>query len=400
MQTAVALKYPGSASQERLHTYPSRFSLLWHGGLLLGLAFSIVRWGEVALRAAMNAGAVTARLIDIIWPSLNAQLSTLPLPHFSWPVPAVGLTELLGAHMALFVALLAVYFLYDLFPTVSLAPDGIRVSSHGQWVFIPWGRIHRLVSTEPYIGDRLVVFVEVDTKRLGLKWRLPGILFGVGPRPGFLLTSDLRDFDHLVANMAQRLMEARGDQPMSEVIREDHFSTLFKLTLDLPAFLNQLLLPREREMPTPRQTLLLWAIMMSTWGALIILRAISSGDVHLSFIPLVILAALEAVVAATAFWALSDLYAGYPHWREISILYPFSQISRLWAFPWLAMAVAAAVPTPALILLGVGVALWSGYLGARFTQAYYSLSALRSAVPGALMPSLYFILLWEIFLFS
>lgn len=401
MQATLAFRFPRVAAQEWIHNYPFWASLVWQGGLLLGLAFSILRWGETSLRAAFNAGAIAARIINLFFPAVAEKLTTLPLPHLAWPVPMVGLEELLGAHSSLFVALLAVYFLYDLFPSLSLAPDGVRVSSHGQWVFIPWGRIRRLISTEPYAGDRLVVFVELDTRRLGPKWRLAGLLFGVGPQPGFLLTTDLRDFDQLVIALANRLMEARGDQPMAELIREDHFSPLFKLTLDLPNFLIQVLMPHEREMPTPRQTLLVWgSLLLSTWGLLVLLRFLVTGEVHWSLIPLLFLAALEVAAGATALWAISDLFGGYAHWREISILYPFSQISRLWFFPFLGIAVAVALPGPALVLLGVGVAVWVGYLGARFTQVYYNLTSLRSALPGGIMPALYFILLWEIFLFS
>ncbi|MBI2846240.1 MAG: hypothetical protein HYX86_06825 [Chloroflexi bacterium] len=401
MEAALAIRFPKVAAQERVHNYPFFVSLVWQGGLLLGVAFSVLRWGGTSLRAAVYAGGIAARIIDLFFPSVAAFLSRWPLPRISWPIPAVGLEELLGAHLALFIALLAVYFLYDLFPALSLAPDGVRVSSHGQWVFIPWGRIRRLVSTEAYAGERLIVFVELDTERLGPKWRLAGLIFGVGPRPGFLLTTDLRDFDQLVVTLANRLMEGKGDQPLSEVIGEDHFSPLFKLTLDLPNFLLQIIMPYEREIPSYRQSLLVWVMLLvSSWGLLSMSRALATGDARWSLIPLFFLASLEIAVGATALWAISDLYAGYPNWRQISTIYPFSQISRLWFFPFLGLAVAVPLPAVLLVLLGLGVATWVGYLAARFTQVYYNLTSLRSAIPGGIMPALYFILLWEVFLFS
>jgi hypothetical protein len=131
--------------------------------------------------------------------------------------------------------LLAALVLLNALPTIRVGSRGLLVAFAGGWLPVAWEELHQIHVTGDEAGERFVLLVipEKSAKRLTGWHRLYGLLYGTTIRPAFLISSGIREFDHLLNTILQEHARAirriEGAQPL--VVDEQRRSPLFGLFL-------------------------------------------------------------------------------------------------------------------------------------------------------------------------
>ncbi len=156
-------------------------------------------------------------------------LSPLPQDVNEWMVDT--LVVLLWVASGLLLALV----LLNALPAIRVGGRGLLVEFAGGWLPVAWEELHQIHVTGDKVGERFVLLVipAASAKRLTGWHRLYGLLYGTTFRPAFLITSRIREFDHLLNTILQEHARAirriEGAQPL--VVDEQRRSPLFGLFL-------------------------------------------------------------------------------------------------------------------------------------------------------------------------
>ncbi len=156
-------------------------------------------------------------------------LSPLPQDVNEWMVDTlVVLLWVVGG-------LLAALVLLNALPTIRVGGRGLLVAFAGGWLPVAWEELHQIHVTGDEAGEHFVLLVIPATSAKCLTgWhRLYGLLYGTTIRPAFLISSGIREFDHLLNTILQEHARAirriEGAQPL--VVDEQRRSPLFGLFL-------------------------------------------------------------------------------------------------------------------------------------------------------------------------
>ncbi|WP_028459214.1 hypothetical protein [Chloroflexus sp. Y-396-1] len=131
--------------------------------------------------------------------------------------------------------LLAALVLLNALPTIRVGGRGLLVAFAGGWLPVAWEELHQIHVTGDEAGERFVLLVipAKSAKRLTGWHRLYGLLYGTTIRPAFLISSGIREFDHLLNTILQEHARAirriEGAQPLD--VDEQRRSPLFGLFL-------------------------------------------------------------------------------------------------------------------------------------------------------------------------
>ncbi|MBI5305949.1 MAG: hypothetical protein HY868_27725 [Chloroflexi bacterium] len=149
------------------------------------------------------------------------------------------LPSLLTAHLGLLVALVAARALAFLASRVTIWTHGIQFESPLGARLIRYDALRAIHSIEFKTTGRFVVWVDA-AQGLPLQNFLASLLIGKWTPAGFLLTSDLRGFDEVVATLVARLKEKYGVAGFETRFSEDEPSTLLTILTAPRATLKEL----------------------------------------------------------------------------------------------------------------------------------------------------------------
>ena len=235
---------------EKVYRYPR--PLTWAVELLSALAVGVVALllGRELLRYLWSALGTDDALFNRA-PALRDMVVAINGATVVRVIDPIGtLPALLPALAWTAVALLLALLLRNGLPTLRTSPRGMLVEFGGGWLAVPWESVKAIKVTEA--GDRYVLLAETDSGQLTGWHRGYSLIYRLGFRPGFLITSAIGDFDGLVKTLlsetdrvARVLDNARPAQ-----LQEEATSPLFRLLLSPAAFFAQ----RSGPVPAPAET--------------------------------------------------------------------------------------------------------------------------------------------------
>ncbi|MFQ5945044.1 MAG: hypothetical protein ACE5NC_02185, partial [Anaerolineae bacterium] len=330
-------------------SYTHRYVRVYRVSLILVAILGVFQW----LLAWIRAGIALGMQLADGGVALAAQIAWDRLIEGSYGfLYRVGLGHLVRAHLALLLLLLVIYLFYNLLPEIKISSTSLNVRFFRRWLWIPWGAVQEVISVEGDETDRIVVLIRAEPRHLRLAHRLGGLLLGIGPRPGFLVTSDIQDFGRLIATIVSHVEAAsRGVRGPEDIVTETQFSPLVSMTVHSVRTLNTLM---ERSVPASPQTLFrIWTVLAVVPGILVLWNAGVRGTVAGFFLLVFPWTVLEAFAAPLGIFTLSDLFGGDPRYAQIARVYPYTQLPRLWVAPIFGLAIGAQLPT--LLIVPVAV---------------------------------------------
>lgn len=139
------------------------------------------------------------------------------------------------------VALLLAILLRNAFPIVRTGSQGVLVEFAGDWLPIPWDKLRAIKVTGDLAGERFVLLVQAERPRLTTWHRCYSLLYRLGWRRGFLITSNISNFDKLVQTMLSETDRTARLSEQGQALRleEDAPSPLFRFLLGPAAFFSR-----------------------------------------------------------------------------------------------------------------------------------------------------------------
>lgn len=218
------------------------------------LTTSTTAW-LVALLVVLAVGNLGLSILQGVWDlfgrdgALSSQVPWLA-PLIAWldgqPRPQVMsgyelLPNLLGPLAWTGLALLVALYLRNALPAVRTSHVGLLVEFAGVWLPLRWEELRQLKVTRDLGGERFVIFAEVQPGKLTSWHRFYGLLYGLRWQPGFLISSNINQFEQLLQTMlSQSERTARAvDNVQALQLREDMPSLLFRLLLSPAAFFSR-----------------------------------------------------------------------------------------------------------------------------------------------------------------
>ena len=215
---------------EKIYSYP------WRRRIWLSLSGNLLVFFSLLAAVYQLARGVLTNESIARWVQRNTLLqpffevlSPLPQDVNEWMVDTLV--------VLLWVAggLLAALVLLNALPTIRVGGRGLLVAFAGGWLPVAWEELHQIHVTGDEAGEHFVLLVIPATSAKCLTgWhRLYGLLYGTTIRPAFLISSGIREFDHLLNTILQEHARAirriEGAQPL--VVDEQRRSPLFGLFL-------------------------------------------------------------------------------------------------------------------------------------------------------------------------
>jgi hypothetical protein len=227
--------------QETVHRYPRLQSGVFEviSGLLVAIA--MFNFGVAALRgfldivgydrAATYAIPVLGQIVDWVdgaasRPRLNGTYPLMwsLLPSLSW----------------LALALLVALVVRNAFPRVRSSSQGLLVEFANGWLPVRWEDLSAVKVTEDLAAERFVLLAQTQRKGLTAWHRLYSLIYRLGWRRGFWVTSNISDFDTLVKTILDETgRAARAGEGKALKLEEDAQSPLFKLVLSPASFFSR-----------------------------------------------------------------------------------------------------------------------------------------------------------------
>ena len=375
-------------------SYPRRYVRIYRASLILVAALGVVQW----LLAWTRAGVALGMQLADAGVALAAEIAWDRIVEGSYGfLYQVGLGHLVRAHLALLLLLLLIYLFYNLLPEIRISSTSLSIRFFRRWLWIPWGAIQEVISVEGEETDRIVVLIRAEPRHLRLAHRLGGLLLGIGPRPGFLVTSDIQDFGRLLATIVSHVeVASRGERGPEDIVTEGQFSPLISMTVHPVRTLNALM---EGSFPASPQSLFrIWAVLALVPGILVLWNAGVRGTVAAFFLLVFPWTVLEAFAAPLGIFTLSDLFGGDPRYAQIARVYPYTQLPRLWVAPILGLAIGAQVPTLLIVPIAVLGAAVGALFAAGLTSEVYHVNPPRNALAGGIITFIFQALLLIFFL--
>ncbi|PDW01910.1 hypothetical protein [Candidatus Viridilinea mediisalina] len=140
---------------------------------------------------------------------------------------------LLGPFLWTGVALLLALYLRNALPAIRSSHVGLLVEFAGSWLPLRWEELRLLRVTQDRAGERFIILAEAQPGKLTNWHRLYGLIYGLRWQPGFLISSQISQFEQLVETiLTQSERTARALDGVDPVqLREDLRSPFFQLLL-------------------------------------------------------------------------------------------------------------------------------------------------------------------------
>lgn len=218
---------------EIYHRYPRLTTNLiaWLPALLL--VVTLGNLGIHSLRGMWDLLGHDARLLDPNMPltTLVTLLDGQPRLRATsiYEVAPTLLGPLLWAGLALFLAL----YLRNALPAIRSSHVGLLVEFAGTWLPLRWEELRLLRVTQDAGGERFIILAQAQPGKLTSWHRFYGLIYGLHWQPGFLISSQISQFEQLVETiLSQSERTARAlDGVQAVQLREDLRSPLFQLLL-------------------------------------------------------------------------------------------------------------------------------------------------------------------------
>lgn len=242
-------QFASKESMQGLFTYPLRVVTPVRLVALLLLAIAVVQYLAVWLSFIAHNVIINGNYV--IYDTL-ASLNLGWLTGLRWSNSILWIQMLVGSHIALFLALPLFSLLYNSFPQVWIHERGLAVRYFNRWMMVPWHQIENIRVVSLSWSSQLILLFSVSEAYLTPLHRFYSLFFGVKPakREGFIVTSNLKDFDGFIHDTTQRIIQARNlrSQPSSlpansaaDVIEDNYFAPALKMALDPRGALNDIL---------------------------------------------------------------------------------------------------------------------------------------------------------------
>jgi hypothetical protein len=226
-------------SIEQIHRYPRRLTILVELLSAVSITVATALFGRDVLLYFWHTRGIDVqyfRKVPLLRDAVIAIAGEVPRKDL---LPGAGAVELLPSLGWLAAAMLLVLLLRYSLPRVRTSARGMLVEFGGSWLPVPWENIKSIKVTDA--NNRFVLLAEVSGRYLTGWHRFYSLLYRLGWRPGFLITSAISDFDGLVRTLlsesdrvARVLEGARGAQ-----LQEDASSPLFRLLISPGSFFSQ-----------------------------------------------------------------------------------------------------------------------------------------------------------------
>lgn len=358
-----------------MYVYPQRWYWLLRGAALLFLALlvgqSVLTWIRALLTVIHSSTPIP---VDPTW-------------FLEEPLAAV-----VGSLLALLIGGILGLAVGNLLVPLTLSEQGLYFHTLGRVRFVPWERVQGFFGTRVGLSTRTLLFIRVEK---GAPWfhRLHGLLVGAGLKPGFLVTSDLRDFGPAMGHALGYLEALRGarmsfdEQPPSE---------LLSMAAAPRQHLAALVSPDGGVMPISlggypgamREAAKVMVGVALSLALVLLADGVWSAELRLTALLIFVLGMVEWPIGSYWLVAAGDLLGRATPWQDHLALYPTLQLPR-----WLAALAALALvllraPLGLVALPLLAGVVWSGWLLSLITQRFYDSTPQRSWL-GSVVPMIY-----------
>jgi hypothetical protein len=224
---------------EKVYCYPR--VLTWAIELLVALAVAVAAllFGRDLLRYLWSALGTDDALFNR-WPQIRDVVVAINGERVVRVIdPIATLPSLLAPLGTTALVLLAALLLRNSLPALRASPRGLLAEFAGGWLPVPWESIKAIKVTES--GERFVLLAETDGGHLTGWHRGYSLIYRLGFRPGFLITSAIGDFDGLVKTLLSETDRVARvlDNVRPAQLQEGASSPLFRLLLSPASFFAQ-----------------------------------------------------------------------------------------------------------------------------------------------------------------
>jgi hypothetical protein len=318
----------------------------------------------------------------------------LRLPYYAFLEPSHHVpTNLLTAHLGLLVALVLARALAFLSPRIYVQSGGLLMITALGRRFVPYRALRGMWSAELPNG-RFVVWVS-STAALPFQDFLATLFFGRWFWRGFLLTSDLNGFDHVVAAIAEQLKQRYGEEGFATRLTEVQPTWQLQM-LNAPIATIRAVVTEETLPITRRE-----AIGQSvSFAAALLLPMLVSAIIHWQIpwgaLVVLLLALGEAPLVALYLTVVPLTDLRHIRFDDALCIYPLTQLPRwLIAFALTLLIVAGVsfqiLPFVVIFAIAPGV-----FLATQLTEHWFEVKFPESLL-GALVTAIYQVLVYELF---
>ena len=226
---------------EQIHRYPR-----WLMGTIellctLAVVSALLRFGRDLLRYLWDTRGIDAALFARI-PLLPEIVLTINGVKGSADRERIDtLVQMMPSLTWLALALLLAILLRNSLPTVRTSPRGMLVEFAGSWLPVPWESLHSIKVTEDLGAERFVLLAEATGGQLTGWHRFYSLLYRIGFRRGFLITSAISDFNGLIKTLLSE--SDRVARVLENVkparLQEEASSPLFRFLLGPASFFSR-----------------------------------------------------------------------------------------------------------------------------------------------------------------
>ncbi|NNJ11865.1 hypothetical protein EKD04_016150 [Chloroflexales bacterium ZM16-3] len=391
--------------------YPSRITTLIGGTVAILATLTGLRYLSFwSIFLALELPALRG-LPPFIWNVSDPRYSELYNAYRTRAVPFLGIDGrpdlpapwwiLVSAHLMLLLAIIAIFWLRSILPSIESRSEGIAVrdSLRGGWRLLPWDRVRALKLTE--ISDQSQILL-LQSPGLPASQRITSLLYDGSPQPGVLITSAINNFQPMLQDALGRItvIEAGGGPP---VLRQEARSPLLWMAFGGKAAREMLVADARADASTRvlRPAGLLTAAramaaialppaLILALGGILSDRAPSLGLIGVA-LALWIFGMLEWPLVGLISVLLDDNTGGGEEGYRAFYLYPASQFPRL--LPLVAAIILQVVGVPVLpVLAWLGAMAWAFWLGRSLWETLYEWRG-SQAILGGLLPVFWQLLL-------
>jgi hypothetical protein len=301
---------------------------------------------------------------------------------------------LLSAHLGLGLSLLMAHAVALLAPRITLHSDALVLETALGKNAVPDAALRGIRSMEVQPDGRYVVWVDA-AKWLPLQNLLCLLMFGRWTWRGFMITSDLAGFDHVVARVVARLKQRYGEDKFEEHFSENQPTPLVSM-LSQPYATVKAIAAAESVPTTRREAGWQMGAVALAMAAPMLLAAV----IHPQFpwgailMPLIVLG--EWPLASLYLVALSEGYVRKVAFEEAMRAYPLTQLPRVAVGLVLALLVVAGWPDLLFAPLFLPAVAIGAMTVAKLTEDWFKVKFTESLI-GIVVPVIYQVVVYGLF---
>lgn len=366
------MRYEYPKSVQRILT------LIWLGLLILGIGEYLIAWARVAYALVHN---------------------PLQLPNNSFLIisQAMILPMLFTAHIGLILALIAGRAVAFLAPHITLYREGLMLATAFGSQWIPFTTVRAIYSTELSQPNRFVVWVN-STKGSPVQGLLGSLIFGRWLFRGFLLTSDLAGFDHIVATMVDALKQKYGNENFAAHFIEEPPSLFLRMLAAPRVTLHDI--ATAEPFPISREQALRHIAFVTT-SLLLPIAVAALIHLEIPWASLLVLLIALGEFPLVAFY-FSEMPVDSPQHMSFETAlraYPLTQLPRWVSAIGFTLLVIAGVPSLVMAVAPLPAIALGAFTAIRLTEEWFQVKPPDSWL-GALATVIYQLIVYELLLWT